>query len=195
MSFYFERRTPDKFLTPYLRRNRFFEAVRNSRHKVFPLWPGGSRDFAELIRDVFDDSDEEAIAVLDDSDAYVGFPVGAINYVTVVEVRSAIAQAWMDTLKLNPGARIWTPTARYYLFDHIGQTSRSVIECSVPGIRILNDGEWIPYPGNLADGDLSTGSSTLGNTGPTRSPVNSCTTVTIPWDDHNAGGSRSDPPL
>lgn len=102
-----------------------------------------------------DDSDEQAILDMDESNAEVGFLTGMVNHVTVVGVHNAVGQGWMDSLKLQPGARMWTPAARYYLFDYIEATESDLAaKCAVPGLRIQNDGDWIPYSGNIMDGHL-----------------------------------------
>lgn len=145
----------DEFLVPHLRRHRFWEAVGNSNHKVFPLWPGGCHHIPPLHQGIFDrDVDDESIQYLDDSDAEVAFPTGAINQTTVIEVSSGIGQDLMDGLELEQGARIWTPKARYYLFGYIETSALPETECMIRGLRVLNDGDWIPYPGNLMDGHL-----------------------------------------
>lgn len=147
--------TPDGFLTPYLRSFRFFEAVGNSGHKVFAIWPGTELAKIPASLDRVDQATPmEQIFDLDDSPADVGFPTGAINSATVVEVSSAAGQAWMDALQIAGGARIWTPNARYYLFDYIEQFAVPWKNCAIPGLRVLNDGEWIPYPGSFIDGLL-----------------------------------------
>ncbi|MCW1401058.1 hypothetical protein OKA06_01465 [Novosphingobium sp. MW5] len=38
------------YKTPYLRRNRFFEAI--AYHKIVPLWPGGCHDPAIITREL-----------------------------------------------------------------------------------------------------------------------------------------------
>ena len=144
-----------RFLTPYQHRHRFWEAIWNSHHKVFPLWPGGNHEIPELHRGIFDQSvDDESILYLDESDADVAFPIGAINQTTVVEVSSALGQDLIDEFDLELGARIWTPTARYYLFNYIEPSALGSAKHAVAGLRIVSDGEWIPYPGNIMDGHL-----------------------------------------
>lgn len=144
-----------QFMIPYLRRHRFWEAAFNTRYKVFPLWPGHDRgipDRPALFVDYQTKDDE--VSYLDESDADIGFPTGAINQVTGVEVTSPGGQEWMDYLELEPGAQIWTPQARFYLFDYIEPSALPAANRPFPGLRIVNDGEWIPHPGSLMDGHL-----------------------------------------
>lgn len=142
------------FLTPHLRRHRFSKAIGNI-HKVFPLWPGGSRDYARLLLDIWDyDTDAELISYMDESVADVGFPTGAINKTTVVEVSSETGQDLIDELELEPGATTWTPKARYYFFNYIEPSVLGSANRPIKGLRISNDGEWIPYPGSHMDGHL-----------------------------------------
>lgn len=116
---------------------------------------GGGHDIPEPPRGIFDRTfDDESIEYLDDSEAEVGFPTGAMNKITVVEVSSEEAQHWMEELELEPGARIWTPESRFYLFDYVEPSVLRSVKSPVPGLRFLNDGDWIPYPGNLMDGHL-----------------------------------------
>lgn len=148
-------RDPNHFLAPYLHRNRFFEAVRHSRHRVAPIWPLEPEENSELLKRSFDrDVEAEELALLDDSDAEVAFPAGAINSTTVVEVASPPAQAWLDQLSVSDTPRFWTPEARYYLFTYVETSALPAQGCQPPGLRFLNDGDWITYPGNLMDGYL-----------------------------------------
>lgn len=121
---------------------------------MFPLLPDETRNFVQLLDAIVDEADEQAIFDLDGSDVEIGFLTGLINNCTVVEVRDAIGQDWMDELGLQPGARIWTPTARYYLFNYIEARVKDLPKCAAPGLRVLNDGDWTPYPGNLMEGHL-----------------------------------------
>jgi hypothetical protein len=144
-----------QFLVPYLRRRRFWEAIRVNNHKVFPLWPGSCHELPALNRGIFDqDVDDESISYLEEREAEIAFPTGAINQTTVVEVTSALSQELMDEVVQEQGAQIWTPQARYYLFDYVEPSALPASARISRGLRILNDGEWIPYPGNLMDGHL-----------------------------------------
>lgn len=144
-----------QFMTPNVRRNRFWEAIRINKHKVFPLWPGGCYNTTPNYRDIFDQNvDDDSILYLDEREADVAFPTGMINGTTVIEVTSAAAQDVMDELDVEQGAQIWTPRARYYLFDYIKPTDLQSSECVVQGLRLMNDGDWIHYPGNWMDGFL-----------------------------------------
>ena len=139
-------------MTPHLRKRRFWEAIRVHNHKVFPLWPGGSDHIPE--GGIFDERvDDESIFYLEEREADVAFPTGVINETTVIEVTSALAQEMMDELDVEQGAQIWTPRARYFLFDYI-ERSELKGECMFHGLRIVGDGEWIHYPGNWMDGYL-----------------------------------------
>lgn len=145
----------DQFLLPHERRYRFWEAIRNNNHKVFPLWPGRREDISSANWGMFDqDSDEESIDYLDESDAEVAFPLGAINQTTAVAVTSSFGQDRMDELLPTSGARIWTPVARYYLFDQLDPKSPPTARRPINGLRLLGDGEWIHYPGSLLNGHL-----------------------------------------
>lgn len=57
-------------------------------------------------------------------------------------------QEFMDELELHT-AKIWTPRARYYLFDHIEPSSPHMARCVSSELRVVNDGEWIPYRSRL----------------------------------------------
>ena len=140
------------FLTPYQHRHRFFEAVECNCHNVISIPCGSSIGNMPRLTQTIVELHE--IWDLDKSANEVGFLTGAINQTTVVAVTSSVGQNLMDELELEPSARIWTPTARYYLFDYIEPTASCLSKCKVPGLRIVNDGEWIPYPGNLMDGYL-----------------------------------------
>ena len=144
-----------QFMPPHLRRNRFWEAIRTNNHKVFPLRPGRCYDTTPNHRYIFDQNvDDESIFYLEEREADVAFPTGAINGTTVIEVTSALAQDSMDELDLEQGAQIWTPRARYFLFDYIKPSDLQSSECVARGLRLVNDGEWIHYPGNWMDGFL-----------------------------------------
>lgn len=152
---FFDANASTRILIPYLRRNRFWEATRINTHVVFPLSPGDDLGIPSQPDQFVDQQTQDAnIAFLDESDADVGFLTGAINEVTVVEVANPDGQEWMDYLELEPGAQIWTPTARFYLFDYLEPTALPETRRPFTGLRIVNDGEWIPYPGSLIDGDL-----------------------------------------
>lgn len=140
-------------MTSRLRRHRFWDAIRTNYHKVFPLWPGVPDDIPNL--GIFDESvDDELIFYLEERKADVAFPTGAINQTTIIEVTSALAQDMMDELDLELGPQIWTPRARYFLFDYIEPSELKPGECVFDGLRIVSDGEWIHYPGNWMDGYL-----------------------------------------
>ncbi len=146
----------EEYLISHLRRNRFFEAVFNSGgDKVFPVPPGDQpSDLASLLETIVDHKiPEEVIWDLDDSLADVGFPTGAINEITVIEVSRPTGQEFMDELELQT-AQIWTPRARYYLFDHIEPSKLHMARCVSAELRVVNDGEWIPYPGSDMNGHL-----------------------------------------
>lgn len=144
-----------QFLVPHQRRNRVWNAIRNNGHKVVPIWPGASDESLPLKRVIFDQNvDDESIEYLQEREAELAFPTGAINQTTAVEVTTALAQDLMDELASDQGAQIWTPHARYYLFDYIDPSVMQAGERISTGLRILNDGQWLPYPGNLIDGHL-----------------------------------------
>lgn len=144
------------FLAPYLRRHRFSEAVYTSRHSVFPVHPGAKRGVTgHHINSLVDlKVPREQIAGLDAGQAEVGFPVGVINDTTVIEVRSAAAQAWMDELENMETPQIWTPEARYFLYRRVADYNLPPADDLMEGLRLVNDGEWIPYPGNIMAGQL-----------------------------------------
>lgn len=143
------------FLVPHQRRNRVWNAIRNNGHKVVPIWPGPAHESLPLQRDIFDQSvDDESIEYLEEREAELAFPTGEINQATAVEVTTALAQDLMDELASNQGAPIWTPHARYYLFDYVEPSKFQTGERMFRGLSILNDGQWLPYPGNLIDGHL-----------------------------------------
>lgn len=145
------------FLIPYSHRHRFFVAVQHNGHKVASIWPWGPRDPDQWLREMYDqDCDADSLSDVDNSDAEVGFPVGSINGVTVLEVWNAAGQDWVD--KLDPYVqdtpRIWSPNARHYLFKYVEPSALALADQLPSGLRLLNDGDWISYPGNLIDGQL-----------------------------------------
>lgn len=148
---------PRPFPTPYLRRHRFHEAVANSGHKVFAIPPGTSTEkipaLARMLieegtryQDYIWDSDEGAFEI--------GLPTGAVNATTVLGVFDEATQEWIDDLELETTPTIWAPDARYYLFDHVKPDLLALAKCPVPGARLYNDGDWIPYPGSWVKGQL-----------------------------------------
>ena len=125
---------PRPFPTPYLRRHRFHEAVANSGHKVFAIPPGTStKEIPALGRMLIDKQsyDEGRIWQFDEA-----------------------AQDWLDDLELETTPTIWTPDARYYLFDYVKPDRLAAAKCPVPGARLFNDCDWIPYPGSWLNGQL-----------------------------------------
>lgn len=144
----------DNFLTPFLRRHRFAEAVWY-RYKIWPMWPGSEPLLPRVEQDILSMSAcAESIAYLDEHDADVGFPAGAINGVTVLEVRTEEAQDWLDALNVFETPRIWSPRARYYLFQYMASSELVPSERLVSGLSFLNDGDWIRFPGSMMDGQL-----------------------------------------
>lgn len=144
-----------QFLIPYVRRRRFWEAIRVNNHKVFPLWAGGCHKVPLPHQGIFDQSvDDKSISYLEEREAEVAFPTGAINHATAIEVTSAIGQELMDVYVQEQAAQIWTPNARYYVFDYIQPSDLPLQEHLFSGLRIFNDGDWMPYPGNLIDGHI-----------------------------------------
>lgn len=61
----------------------------------------------------------------------------------------------MDELELETMPTIWTPDARYYLFNYVPPDRLASAKCPVPGARLLSDGDWIPYPGSWVKGQLA----------------------------------------
>ncbi|TCJ39583.1 hypothetical protein [Parafrankia sp. BMG5.11] len=117
--------------------------------------PGGCIGHNPNLEDICDGlSDNETIADLDESDALVGFPVGLINRVTVLEVSSAPGQELVENLDLHDTPRFWTPAARFYLFEYVVPSAVLPGNRLVPGLRLLTDGDCTTYPGNLVDGQL-----------------------------------------
>ena len=142
------------FLTPRRRRHRFSEAVRDG-YKVLPFWPGDAPSLPQYITDIISPSAcEESLWYLDEGDAEVSFPVGEINSATVLEVSSEAGQEWLDTLDVWDTPQFWTPEARYYLFRHVQTAELPPPNKLLPGLRLLNDGDMIIYPGSMAHGQL-----------------------------------------
>lgn len=148
---------PRPFPTPYLRRHRFHEAVANSHHKVFAIPPGTpSEEIPDLAKMLLDEQihDQECISQFDKSAFEIGFPTGAVNGTTVLGIFDQAAQDWLDELELEEMPTIWAPDGRYYLFEYVKPDRFALANCPVPGARLFNDSDWIPYPGSSVNGRL-----------------------------------------
>lgn len=148
---------PRPFPTPYLRRHRFHEAIANSHHKVFAIPPGTApEDIPALARMLIEKgtASKDHLWDFDEGQFEIGFPIGSVNDTTVLSVFDARAQDWVDELELEQMPTIWSPDARYYLFNYVKPDWLALASCPVSGLRLLNDGQWIPYPGSWQDGQL-----------------------------------------
>ena len=148
---------PRPFPTPYLRRHRFHEAVANSGHKVFAIPLGiAAEEIPALARMLIEKgtTSEDHLWDFDEGQFEIGLPVGSVNDTTVLGVFDEPAQDWVDELELETMPTIWTPDARYYLFNYVKPDRLAAANCPVPGARLLGDGDWVPYPGSWVNGQL-----------------------------------------
>ncbi len=141
------------FMTPLLRQARFREAA--FIHKVTPLRPDDGLFADDLhLRNIYDrSSPHEWVAELDSGNKEVGF-IPALNSVTALEISSEVGQNFIEDLEVYDTPCVWTPTARYYLFDLVDPSALAPAVSMVPGLRFLGEREFMPYPGTIIDGQL-----------------------------------------
>lgn len=141
------------FMTPFLRQARFREAA--FIHKVTPLRPDDGLFADDLhLRNIYDrSSPHEWVAELDSENKEVGF-IPALNSVTALEISSEVGQNFIEALDVYDTPCVWTPTARYYLFNLVDPSTLAPVESMVPGLRFLSQREFMPYPGTMIEGQL-----------------------------------------
>lgn len=145
--------------------NRFWLPLQVFGHRVFPLKllsedPEGHPERTSLGLE--DNLPIEAIVDLDHSYHNIGMLCGTVSNTTVLAVTTERAQEWLDEQDIFTPS-VWTRRARYYFFNYVpGEMIQIPLHepcgCSIPRdeLAILNDGEWIVYPGSMyEDGRLT----------------------------------------
>lgn len=147
----------DDYLPPHpiLPWDRFWFPIRIFRHAVIPLLPFSEEavhDAAALPTDGnFDAVTDEEIDHLRFTHFNVGLVCGKLSGVTVLEVTTHSAQIWMAEQDLPATPQWLGRRSRCYLFDYVADALPDPITEVRPGLRLLNDGAHVVYPGSIYD--------------------------------------------
>lgn len=150
----------DDFLPPHPIQptNRFWWPIRVFNHAVIPLLPYSH----EPVNDApvlpksgdFDGITDDEIDEWEFTHFNVGLVCGKLSGVTVLEVTTHSAQIWIDEQDI-PFTPHWLGRrSRCYLFNYVEDVPKPITDIR-PGLRLLNDGAHVIYPGSIyADGRL-----------------------------------------
>jgi hypothetical protein len=144
--------------SPLLRTNRFWDALRYFNKAVIPLERGSDTPVGGYwdgfpgvaICDPATMGDQD-ILDLECTDYNVGLACGAVSGCTLLAAETIEADEWIIQHNLPSTAQSWSRVGRYYHFRYCSPEQLRELRFPVSGVRILNDGDYMTYPGSVYD--------------------------------------------
>jgi hypothetical protein len=135
--------------------NRFWYPIRVFDHTVTPLLPFSDEPLADAPilppGGNFEAITEDEIDEWEFTHFNVGLLCGKASGVTVLEVTTHAAQLWLAEQGLPSTPQWLSRCSRCYLFNYIEDMLPDPITQIRPGLRLLNDGAHVIYPGSIYD--------------------------------------------
>lgn len=144
---------------PLVRTNRFWDALRNYKIAIIPLHPWSDIAISDCRPGTFEIEichphlmTDEQIWDLELEEFNVGLACGAVSGCTVLAAETVEADEWVVGKGLPETGQSWSRVGRYYHFNYCPPEQLQGINLPVAGLRVLNDSDYLTYPGSVYEG-------------------------------------------